>query len=111
MWFLDHAVTTKHKLGGGDGDVSVGVRAMLQCVKVCTLLSFHFKPSVVVPQDLFGAAAVSAVGSVDPISNFNAMIARRDIDLMDKAIAGMQTQIDRCVVRARKDFNSGCDAT
>ncbi len=54
-------------------------------------------------QDLFGAAAVSSVGSVDPINNFNAMIARRDVDLMDKAIGGMQTQIDRwasCVAHA-----------
>lgn len=70
------AVVTKHKLGDGGGDLTVG--------------------------DLFGsgAAAVSAVGSVDPVGNFNAMIRRRDVDLMDKAVAGMEKQVDRWVVRA-----------
>lgn len=52
--------------------------------------------SVLPLQDLFGGDKVSAVGSVDPIGNFNAMLARRDVDLMDKAINSMQKQIDRC---------------
>ncbi len=48
-------------------------------------------------QDLFSSGPVSEVGSADPVGNFNAMLDRRDQDVMDKAVAGMKRQIERLV--------------
>jgi hypothetical protein len=48
-------------------------------------------------QGLFGPGVVNDVGSVDPVGNFFALLARRDKDMLPVAIPGLQKQIDRYV--------------
>jgi Ku C terminal domain like len=46
-------------------------------------------------QGLFGPGLVNEVGSVDPVGNFFALLARRDKDMLSVAIPGLQKQIER----------------
>lgn len=54
--------------------------------------------------DLFNSGPVSAVGSADPIGNFNAMLARRDGDFVKTAVVGMQQQIERLLTEGSALF-------
>jgi len=46
---------------------------------------------------MFAQGPANQVGSVDPVKDFNSMIGRRDVDLVSKAVEGMQKQIRRLV--------------
>lgn len=54
--------------------------------------------------DLFSSGPVSAVGSADPISNFNAMLKRRDGDFIKPAVQGMRQQIERLLAEGSALF-------
>lgn len=48
---------------------------------------------------------VTDVGSATPVEDFNAMISRRDVDLVDKAIEQMQRQIVKIVNESVRDMH------
>ena len=53
--------------------------------------------------DAIIAGGVSDVGSIEPVKDFKQMIARRDVDLVDKAIEQMKERIQRLLNESVKD--------
>ena len=53
--------------------------------------------------DAIIAGGVSDVGSIEPVKDFKQMIARRDVDLVDKAIEQMKERIQRLLNDSVKD--------
>jgi len=49
------------------------------------------------------SGATNAVGSINPVKDFRDMLARRDIDLVDEAIAQMQTRITQLINDSIRD--------
>lgn len=88
-------------------NIDVDVRSPLTLPFLLFLLLFfhghNFLTITRFHQQSILSGATNAVGSINPVKDFRDMLARRDVDLVDDAIAQMQTRITQLINDSIRD--------